>query len=253
MMKQMRFSALATVSFLSVLSLSACGVTGIPVVGKSVNSLAGQYDETEARLSTAAASAIAEGKTDEALVQYEKLYKKNRSNLEVAVNYAQLLRKTGKTENALAVLRPFMTQEDGKPRAKINPLVLNEFAAANISLGRFDPAEKTLNDVLEDSSAKDFHNDAYNLMGVALDAKGEHKEAEDMFRQALDGWKGDSTSVMNNLALSLANQGRFDESLTILREALIKAPDKQEIARNIRLVGGLRDSIVPKAPTNLKK
>ena len=34
---------------------------------------------------------------------------------------------------------------------------------------------------------------------------------------------------MNNLALCLANQGMFDESLDTLRQALVMAPDKQEV------------------------
>jgi Tfp pilus assembly protein PilF len=69
-----------------------------------------------------------------------------------------------------------------------------------------------------------------------------------MFRQALDGWKGDPTSVMNNLGLCVASEGKFDEALDQLRRALVIAPQKEEIARNIVLVEGLRDKVVPKAP-----
>ena len=75
-----------------------------------------------------------------------------------------------------------------------------------------------LNQVLEDKKTARFHADAYNLLGLVLDAKNQHKEAEQNYRQALDGWKGDPTSVMNNLGLCLAAQGQFDESLMMLRQ-----------------------------------
>ena len=57
---------------------------------------------------------------------------------------------------------------------------------------------------------------------------------------------------MNNLGLCLAAQGMFDESLTMLRQALIKAPHKQEIARNIVMVDNLRKALVPTAPVSVK-
>ena len=131
--------------------------------------------------------------------------------------------------------------------------MINEYAAASIETGDYDLAENLLNKVLEDKKAAPFHADAFNLLGIALDAKGQHKEAEQSYRQALDGWKGDPTSVMNNLGLCLASQGMFDESLTTLRKALIKAPHKEEIARNIKMVSDLRKSFVPKAPISVTR
>lgn len=231
------FLSLATV-------LSACSPAYDPV-----DSMFGKRAATAARLDLAASDALAAGNTEEALALYEKLNKKHPGDVDVAVNYARLLRKNGRAQKALDVLAPFASKE----RKDAAPTALNEYGANNIELGKFAAAEETLNRVLANKDWTDFHADAQNLLGVSLDAQGRHKEAETLLRQALDGWQGDPTSVMNNLGLCLASQGMFDESLNTLRKALVMAPAKQEIARNIQIVENLRASVVPAAPVSLKK
>jgi Flp pilus assembly protein TadD len=238
-----------------LLAVTGCKTTSTPIAGKAIDSMAGKHDATEERLSTAASHAMAEGRTEEALANYERIYKQpvaevftspNYRNEDAALNYAQLLRKTGKAQRALEVLSPVVEKRSGRLKDRVDPIVLNEYAAIQIDLGNLEKAEKILNTVLEDQKDKAFHADAYNLLGVSLDARGRHKEAEQYFRQALDGWKGDKTSVMNNLAISLASQGMFDESLRTLRQALVAAPHKKEIAQNIQMVSDLKDSVVAK-------
>jgi len=243
------FISLSLVAFL----LAGCASQNDTQVGDPFDSLQGQRAATERRLATAAADAMQGGKTQEALVHYEKLYQRNSHNPDVAVNYAQLLRRSGKADQAVKILAPFAegTRKDSAraPRAMLK----NEYAAALIETGKFDHAQAMLESVLGDATLAEFHPDASNLSGIAQDAQGQHKAAEKLFRQALDGWKGDPTSVMNNLALNLASQGMFDEALTTLRRAQIMAPEKTEIARNIDIISGLRDAVVPKAPVSLKK
>jgi len=244
-----RFIALSAAAVL----LAACASVNDRDVGDPIDSLSGQKAATERRLATSAADAMAAGKTQEALVSYEKLYQRDSRNADVAVNYAQLLRRTGKADQALKVLAPFAKGERKDSNRAPRAMLKNEYAAALIETGKFAEAADMLQTVLNDSTLGDFHPDASHLSGIALDAQGQHKAAEKMFRQALDGWKGDPTSVMNNLALNLASQGMFDEALTTLRRAQIMAPEKTEIARNVQIVSELRDAVVPKAPVSLKK
>jgi Flp pilus assembly protein TadD len=222
----------------------------VPVIGKALNSSMGMQDQRMARLSTAANNAIAEGRTKEALVYYSKLYNENQKP-DNALNYAQLLRKTGQAEDAVKILSPFVNGRDGEIKGSAKPVMLNEYAAANIELGKYDLAEEALNKVLEDNKATAFHPDADNLLGLILDARNRHKEAEQYYRQALDSWKGDPSAVMNNLGLCLAAQGMLDQSLMVLHQALVKAPHNEEIARNIQMVDNLRKSLVPTAPISV--
>mgnify|MGYP003386572952 CR=1 FL=1 len=252
---------IALLSLPLLLAVVSCNTAKVPVVGTAIDSLSGRSAATEARLSTAAENAVVEGKTEEALVLYEKLYTHNTTGFfvadnpdrqNIALNYAQLLRKSGKAQRAITVLSSYVEGRDGNVKDGVAPIILNEYAASSIELGNFDKAETVLNTVLEDKNASKFHADAYNLLGIVLDAQSQHREAEQAFRQALETWKGDKTSVMNNLALCLASQGMFDESLTTLRQALVMAKDKQGIARNIQMISDLKKSVVPTAPVALK-
>lgn len=262
----LRHSATIIFLFAALLMVAGCSKTAeTPIVGKALDSLTGKHDAAEDRLSTTAANAIAEGKTDEALILYERLYTKTHSSFylsddvtyrDIAINYAQLLRRTGKAQRALDILAPFMKNLDSRSwqNYKPDPIVMNEYAAGSIEIGDFEKAEKLLNQVLEDENATKSYADAYNLLGIVLDAKGQHKEAEQSFQKALDNWNGDNkTSVMNNLGLCLASQGMFDKSLMTLRQALVMAPKKLEIAGNIQMVTDLRKSVVPTAPVNIRK
>lgn len=230
------------------LALSGCQHTS----GNPVDSLQGHKAAREKRLATAASEAIASGKTTEALTLYAKRHKEAPKDKEVSLNYAQLLRKTGSADKALAVLAPFVTK--GKELNRhADPLLLTEYAAAEIALGKFATAEDILDTVLKNDGAEELHADAYNLMGVALDAQGRHADAENMYGRSLQIIGGAPSSVMNNLGLCLANQGRLDESLTMLRKAILISPDKQDIARNIKMVEDLRAAVVPSAPVKIKK
>jgi len=244
---------LAALSLLALMAAAGCQTrTDVPVVGAAVNSFTGMHDQKMSRLETAAHSAVAQGKTAEALGFYAELYGHDKS-ADVALNYAQLLRKSGKTQKAIDILSGLVLGGKGDLKEKVSPVLLDEYAAANLEAGKYDIAAEAAARVLDDEAAKAQHADAHNLLGIALDAQGNHKEAEQNYRIALEGWKGNPSSVLNNLGLCLAAQGLFDQSLSELRLALLKAPQKDEIARNIDMVSGLRRNIIPAAPVPITK
>lgn len=221
----------------ALVTLLAGGCKHKPVATKALDSLSGMKAATESRLATAAHTAMAEGKTKEALAYYARLYDDGPRNDDTKLNYAQLLRRSGEAEKARDIL-------DGEDA----PALRNEYAAASLETGHYDDALKAIDSVLKDEDAAAFHADAQNLLGLVLDTEGKHKEAEAAYTTALKGWKGDPSSVLNNLGLCLAAQGRLDDGLRTLREALIRNPQRSEIARNIEMVEALRKSLLPAAP-----
>jgi len=249
---------LIVISIALLTSVTAC--KNIGSLTASFDSLNGHYRETEKRLSTYAQNAVKEGVTSEALTVYEKLYNRTihqfgAPDTKIVLNYAQLLRKSGDAKAAVEVLSSFVENTNGTIQNNPEYILVNEFAAGLIELGNFKKADYFLNYILEENKAKEFHADAFNLRGILLSNQGKYKEAETSFRQALSDWKGNNSSVKNNLAVCLASQGIFDESLFNLRQALATSPDKEEIAYNIKLITGIRDSLIPKAetPINIKK
>ncbi|MEZ0226491.1 MAG: tetratricopeptide repeat protein [Alphaproteobacteria bacterium] len=248
----------AFLGLVALAALTACSAS--KSVMEPVDSMRGMKSATQQRLSTAAVDAIAAGKTEEAVALHAKLYKQHPRDRGIALAYAQLLRKTGKPAEAVKVLTPFASfnsLSNDSSQVTIytsDAVVLNELAAAHIASGNFGAAEKLLGRVLDDKGAAPLHADADSLMGIVLDARGDHLAAEQAFNRALEGWKGDPTPVMNNLALCLAAQGKFDAALDTLRRALVISPnDKQEIARNIALISDLRGAIVVAKPVTVVK
>lgn len=236
---------------LASLALStACTLSQRSLITKPIDSMMGNRGETEERLATAAAAAIAAGETGEALAKYQALYAHRPRDESVALNYAQLLRQSGKIDQAQDILKPFVATRVGALKKDVNPLLLNEYAAILIAQGAVEEAEAMLDRMMDDPRAEKIRSDTTHLLGIALDAQGRHKEAEKMFRAALGGWKGNPSTVMNNLGLCLAAESLFDESLLTLRRALVMAPDKREIAGNIQLVEHLRAAVIAKAPAH---
>jgi Flp pilus assembly protein TadD len=209
------------------------------------DSLNGHNMATKTRARTAAADAVDENNITEALAQYEKLFEGRRYAGEDALKYAELLRRSGDADKALTVASKAAKLKNAPPA------LMNEVAAAKIALGDFAGGEDAAGQTLANPDLTGLHAESAHLMGIAVDAQGRHKDAEIFFRQALDKWQDDPAPVMNNLGLNLANQAKFDEALTILRQALLLSPDRAEIARNIDIVSELRDKVVPKAPTKI--
>lgn len=214
----------------ALLVLSACAGTG-PVDGAA----AARDESRGAKIDRAMARAQETQRPvgTESLASLEQAYKRRSEDPAVAMRYAQGLRRDSQLNKAVIILSPFARTED-PPSA-----VAAEFSAIHLEMGDYETAEKFARAaVLKDPS----NYMAYQSLGVALDARGYHKQAEVAFRKALDVWQGDPTPVMNNLALNLVNQGLLDEATEILQRAAAANPGRPEIERNLRIVLALKQS-----------
>lgn len=189
-------------------------------------------ERMDAAIEKAAISASKGGSVGATLLALEKKYKRESDNPEVALNYAGVLRQAGYLNRAELVLKPFADDEHAIAGAK------TEMSMIELGLGNYDAAEKYAQGaVLQD--AEDYQ--AYQNLGIALDAKEMHVEAERAFRKGLEYWEGDPTTIMNNLALNLATQGFIDEAIEILERAKALSPDRIEIERNLRIIRTLNE------------
>ena len=55
-------------------------------------------------------------------------------------------------------------------------------------------------------------------------------------------WKGDSTPILNNLALNLASQGHLEEALSLIEKAQKMAPGRMDLERNRRIIATLLET-----------
>ncbi|MEZ5918732.1 MAG: tetratricopeptide repeat protein [Alphaproteobacteria bacterium] len=173
------------------------------------------------------------GHSSQSLPFLEQSYKRNSDDENAAVAYAAALRRADQLSRAgdrLAALR-------GQHRFDVTSRP--EYAAIQLAQGNYTSAE----DFAQKAIIQDEKNfEAYHYLGIALDARSMHKEAERSFRKGLELWEGDPTTIMNNLALNLTSQGYLDEAATILQKAQSISPDRVELERNLRIVNALRES-----------
>ncbi len=216
--------------FLTVaaLSLGACQTTSDKNAGPQTS----KNERIDAAIEKAAITASGKGSTSATLIALEKQYKRNTDQPAYALSYAQGLRQAGFLNRAATVLSPFAKGEDAYDGVK------TEMSMIALGLGDYDMAEKFAQQAIIQNPSDHF---AYQNLGIALDAKEMHPEAERAFRKGLEHWQGDPTTVMNNLALNLATQGYIEEAIEVLEKAKALSPDRIEIERNLRIIRTLNE------------
>ena len=208
--------------------LAACQTTG--TTQDQSKPSASKQDRIDAAIEKAASKTNSQsGK----LIALEKRYKRASDSPENALAYARALRHANYLNRAAIVLSPF--SKKGQDAATgIN----TEMSMIALGSGHYDMAEEHAKTAIL-QNPEDYN--AYQNLGIALDAKEMHPEAERAFRKGLEHWQGDPTSIMNNLALNLATQGFVDEAIEVLERAQALSPERIELERNLRIIRTLNE------------
>ncbi|ANP45329.1 tetratricopeptide repeat protein [Candidatus Viadribacter manganicus] len=181
------------------------------------------------------------------------------NDIEAAQRFSEALRKGGRTDRAAQIAAEALSRfpEDrqllttfgysqitlGRPQQALRPLALvaagepdnwrirSALGAALDQLGRFDEARRAYTEALalQPNNPRILTN-----LGVSHLMAGEPADAEPILRQAVQQ-PGAPAEARQNLAISLALQGRFDEAEQIERVDLSPA----QAAQNIQYLRGL--------------
>ena len=151
---------------------------------------------------------------------------------EAAVAYARALREAGSAAKALAVLDRTAALEPADKR------LLLERGLLALELGEPAKAEALLRKA-QDKTAPDWR--LHSGLGTALASRGKQPEAQAEFAKALT-LAPDQPSVLNNLALSYALDGKVAQAEQLLRKAhqAKGSADARKVEQNLALVLGLR-------------
>lgn len=213
--------------------LAACQTTGTDKPTQDKATTSNKSDRIDAAIEKAATTASKTGSQSAKLIALEKKYKRASDNPKNALAYGRALRHAGYLNRAAIVLSPF-----SKMGEKAATGVNTEMSMIALGSGHYDMAEEHAKTaILQDP--EDYN--AYQNLGIALDAKEMHPEAERAFRKGLEHWQGDPTSIMNNLALNLATQGFVDEAIEVLERAQALSPERIELERNLRIIRTLNE------------
>jgi Flp pilus assembly protein TadD len=145
-----------------------------------------------------------------------------------AIRQARALRTSGKKREALDLL-------DKTGGSDKDPAMIGERGLLALELGQIDKAVDLLARSQNPGKPDWRMQSAY---GAALSAAGRQKEAQAEFSKALAAAPG-QPSILNNLALSYALEGRHEDAEKTLRQASAQSGDPQA-RQNLALILGLK-------------
>lgn len=228
----MTFNRTHLLALSAVLALSACQAT----TGQGARS--GNLDTSLAgAMASAATDAADSGYLRESLMFNERLYRGAPTNAQYILNYARDLRRAGKIEDALLVVRtPALEKNASEP-------LLTECAKVLIARGDYAEAGEFAARAVKKNGKSP---DAHQALALAQSGLGEHAAAQSGFEKALAIWPAgrDRTPVINNLAMSLTAQGKVSEARGIMARATGEALQSEVYQNNRALLGTLEDRAV---------
>lgn len=160
-------------------------------------------------------------------------YEADTTNIFATIRYAHALRSQKKYKQAKDILLPLYNAENPYP------VIQAEYASILLDMKAYKGAEKAVNKAINQEPNDPY---AHNLLGNILSTQERHDEAEIAYRHALEHWSGNKVPVLNNLAVSLMGQGKFDDAAETLEQAKEIEPDSYDIERNLRIVNALRET-----------
>jgi len=165
-----------------------------------------------------------------AIAQWSAAYAKNPQDPKMALGYANALKVVGSRDRALEVLTAAYraNQTNGEIAAELGRLALE--------MNRLDIATQTLK-VAEAQGQKDWKT--LSAQGTLRAKRGQNAEAQQYFLAALQE-QPDAVSVINNLALSYALDGKADKSEELLRKAVASGQGDKRVRQNLAMVLGLQ-------------
>ncbi len=162
--------------------------------------------------------------------KYASAYKANPKDKAVGINYATLLRMSGRDDQALAVMQQVAIQHP------TDRDVLASYGKSQAAAGQFDQALQTVTRA-QTPDQPDWK--LYSAEGAILDQLGRSKEARVMYRKALD-LKPDEPSIVSNLGMSYLLSGDLRTSETYLKKAVATPGADSRVRQNLALVVGLQ-------------
>lgn len=240
---------------LAVLCVACLGIAACQP--KSATSVAAvSSSEKEMQLLAQADAARALGNYELAAEHYRQAAEQSNGTVRAHLELTSIYRMQGKQNKALGILQYAYA---------LNPShaeVVKEYAKQALLM-----EENTLAQELASNGLKQNPNDArlLNIRGVAYDRAGEHRNAQNDYRKALEHSAAliDREYTVNNLALSLVADRQYAEAVTLLEMALPKAQNKPALRQLLALAYGvagnadkayelgLKDASLPQMQENL--
>lgn len=217
-----RRSALGALSALA-LGLGGCAGPGSDFTAELLG------NEQQPKPASAQVAQAPQTELEKATGYWGEKFSKSPSTLENALNYARNLKAAGRKREALAVLQHASTYHAQ------NREFASEYGRLALELDQVQTAKSVLA-FADDPAKPDWR--VISARGAVMAKEGNNKDAIGMFERALV-LSNRSPSVVNNLAMAYALDGRPGDGERLLREAAAKG-NSDKVQKNLALVLGLQ-------------
>jgi len=230
MLSRLRLVSLAVIS---IVTLSGCADM-MKTAAKDGTVKEGRDAKLSGAIASAAKDAQDSGMTRESLMLQEKLYRNDPNDQGNILQYARALRVAGRIDDAKLVIRT------PAKSTRVQEPILTEAAMVLISAGEYDEALEFAQKAVEKNTKS---VDAHHALALALSGLGKYEDAQLQFQETIQMWPQgrDQTAVINNLAMSLAAQGKIGDARTAMAMATGEALRSQTYQNNRALLETLKD------------
>lgn len=159
-----------------------------------------------------------------------RAYESNPKNRQAGLDYANLLRMTGRNDQALAVMQQV---------AIYHPTDREVLAAYGKSQAAAGQLQQALSTILRAQTPDRPDWKLKSAEGAILDQLGRSREARDRYREALE-LKPNDPSVLSNLGMSYLLQQDLRTAETYLRNAAAQPGADSSVRQNLALTVGLQ-------------
>jgi Flp pilus assembly protein TadD len=219
----------------TLLRRSALGCVGLMALasggcaGPGSDLTAGLLGTEPPKPATQDVAATPQTELQKATAYWGEKFAKSPNTLEYALNYSRNLKAMGRKREALAAL-----QHASNYHAQ-NRELAGEYGRIALELDQVQTAKSVLN-FADDPTKPDWR--IVSARGTVAAKEGNSKEAIELFERAM-ALSNRNPSVMNNLAMAYALDGRPAEGERLLREAASKG-NSEKVQKNLALVLGLQ-------------
>ncbi len=206
-----------------VLTIGACS-TGKEKQETAISNMLGE----------AAAAAMERRDFASAANHFGRMYIRDPSNLDVILQYLENLRRIGAIEDAYRI-----TQKESANHGEDTRFLLAQ-GKVELAAGKAGDALDTFARA-SDKGLRDW--ELFSAMGIAYDMGRRYGEAGAAYQTALGLSPGNAT-VLNNMALSMAQAGDIDAAIELLRHVVFEeGKDSPRIRQNLAMLYGFKGDI----------
>ena len=166
----------------------------------------------------------------EAAQHYAALHSKHPEDKAITLALARNLRFAGNPQQAIAVLN------SGAVAQAPDAMTLLELGKDYLAADQLNLAKPTLERA---KAAAPLNWEVLSSLGVVYDYEGEYQQAQEQYDAALF-LDPENPTVLNNKALSLAQQGRLDEAVKTMQTATDQPSASAQARQNLALLMALK-------------